>query len=183
MSLKNQWQYECQLYHQIRFAQHSILKLGKCKDSFIDMAFYVQSLLTATGNIAKLLNNEKNISTKARSQDLQNLLCVDINNIPNILNKELRNTNEHIDERIDSVATNHFVGDMSFGGTYIPEEYTEGNWRYYDPERKIIIYADRNKKLHNVELRDLKKELLYLQKSKGMQYIWLRYEDSDKFYL
>lgn len=76
--------------------------------------FHIQSLLTACGNISNVFYNYGGLGGKGatqRSQRLRNTFNVTKTEYPLIFQKEVRNTNEHFDERYD--AFNGRVGDYN----------------------------------------------------------------------
>lgn len=180
--LTNEWLFECQLYEQIKFCMHSIMQINRCKSKpDIFLAYYIQNLLSSLGNIAKVLNNNKNSQTKQRCVYLRKYLGVDIAKIPNITNLALRNTSEHIDERFDLVKGSQHSGGISFTdypiGNIKKKQNTE---RLYIVKDKIISYTDRDYNVHQFHLPTIRKELTYLKNCKGLRYIFNRYKECDK---
>lgn len=76
--------------------------------------FYIQSLLTAQGNIWNVLFNdffEKREIIRERKTKLKLKFGIDIKDFPLVGNKNFRNTNEHFDERYDQFK--YALGDLN----------------------------------------------------------------------
>ncbi|MGN0538283.1 MAG: hypothetical protein ACI4KI_00335 [Candidatus Fimenecus sp.] len=129
--------------------------------------YHIQSLLTACGNISNVFYNTFSGNTACeRSKRLRNLFDVSKTKYPLIFQKEVRNTNEHFDERYEQF--NNCIGDYNildentdeFMRTIITQN---PHLRTYDKKNKIYITYNRQLKRIEYNLQTLKKELFELQ--------------------
>lgn len=130
--------------------------------------FHIQSILTACGNISNVFYNHSGFSRRYvtdRCRRLRDLLNIYKNDFPLVFQKEVRNTNEHFDERYEAMQGN--VGDYNlldrdtdpYMRTIIQ---TNNHLRTFDKETGI--YHTFIRKGHSLErfeynLHDLKDEL------------------------
>ena len=167
--------YKTQLINQLEYAKIS------CNNILInrpaqEIFFFIQSLLVALANIAKLFEGDSEISKKnQRAQELRIIFNFDFNSFPIIGDKALRNTNEHFDERIDnfikiSKEEGKAYGDCNVGtisikgesgGFYCPNMIF---MRHYDDKNRNILYVGRDlKSIHIMNLDKLNEELIRLE--------------------
>lgn len=178
------FQYDVQLYYQMFYSFHSVEKLFTCckKENHISIFYYTQNLLVSLSNISKLLCNGKSSETAERCEQYCFHLGVNLNKIPNILNKELRNTNEHIDERIEGATkSNRFYGDMSSSNCEISRFNEDtGSIRFVHTGDFIISFKNRDYKNIKLDLNEVITELNYLKSLEPIDYLFMRYNGFDK---
>ena len=89
-------------------------EIGIYHDEHTYYFFYIQSLLTACGNIANVFYNPGGYNgpqSTERSRRLREELDVNKGKYPLIFQKEVRNTNEHFDERYEEFGG--YLGDYN----------------------------------------------------------------------
>ena len=144
---------------------HPDFDIGIYHDEHTFYFFHIQSLLTACGNITNVFYNYSGSNGRqvtARCKRLRDSLNIRKTDFPLIFQKEVRNTNEHFDERYEQ-----FHG--ALGDYNILSENTDPymraviqtnpHLRTYDKESGV--YYTYNRKMERIEysLRDLKDEL------------------------
>lgn len=124
--------------------------------------FYLQNLLTACGNIANVFYN--NFARK-RSTELREKFKVSKEEFKLIFQKEVRNTNEHFDERYDSFGSNQ-IGDYNIVEKNTPQNIKDillnsscPHLRTFDCETKIYYTYDRHFELIKYDLCELNRQL------------------------
>ena len=124
--------------------------------------FHIQSLLAACGNISNVFYNKNgSIKTTARCARLRKTLNVFKKEFPLVFKKEVRNTNEHFDERYEEIGA---VGDYnlldkntdSFMRSVIQ---TNPHLRTYDKDRCIYYTYNSNRQPIEYDLKQLQCEL------------------------
>jgi hypothetical protein len=162
--------------------------IGIYHDEHTYYFYHIQSLLTACGNISNVFYNTFSGKTACeRSKRLRDLFNVSKRKYPLIFQKEVRNTNEHFDERYEQF--DNCVGDYN-----ILDKDTDlvmraiitinPHLRTYDKENQI--YITYNRQLNRIEynLRQLQQELFELQGviSRSDLFIdnWTRNIDSEQ---
>lgn len=170
------WQQDVQLYQQILFSKHSIGKLREnaSHGSFVGIFCYIQLLLSCMGNISKMLNNNADYCT---------YLQVDLDRIKHISNRDLRNINEHIDERLNNPYSKSMHGsDMGLIQSDIALNESVGPQRTYDCDRELIQFVDVKKGIIGVSIKDIETELSYLSNLEPISYVFDRYQDTDEIF-
>ena len=83
---------------------HPEFDIGIYHDEHTYYFFHIQSTLTACGNISNIFYNHGGFGGKAatvRSRRLRDTFGITNGRFPLVFQKEVRNTNEHFDERYD----------------------------------------------------------------------------------
>jgi hypothetical protein len=149
------WFYQ-EIAHQCQFARMSIEYLISCRtrtsDGLSREYYHVQSLLVAMGNISKILwpimkrgDKNGNELRKARGNELRESLGIKRDSA--LRNRELRDTFEHFDERMDKwfgATDRQRFSDRNIGsweGVIIPR--AEDRLRTFIPETWTIIYCGK----------------------------------------
>lgn len=141
--------------------------IGMYHDEHTYYFYHIQSLLTACGNISNVFYNTFSGNTACeRSKRLRNQFDVNKTKYPLIFQKEVRNTNEHFDERYEQF--NNCIGDYNildentdeFMRTVITQN---PHLRTYDKENKIYITYNRQLNRIEYDLTKLQQELFELQ--------------------
>jgi len=172
--MKIWWQVDIQLYYQIAFARHSIkyLKKDESELNLISVFFHIQTVLTSIANISKVLQ---------RSEEYREYLDVQLDLVPNIMDRRIRNINEHIDEQIFSEeCLSSASSDIGYGSFDISELDIPTQIRHFNVKEKTIQFRDKDKSYHNVRLTSIEKELRYLLKLEPIRYAYERYRGYDK---
>lgn len=168
------WQVDIQLYYQITFAKHSIkyLKKDEAELNLISVFFHIQNLLTSIANISKVLQ---------RSEEYREYLGVQLQLVSNIMDRRIRNINEHIDEQIfgEKCLSTDF-SDIGYGPFDISKLDIPTIIRYFNVKEKEIQFCDKDKTYHNIRLTRIEKELRYLLKLEPIRYAYERYKGYDK---
>ena len=153
---------------------HSDFKCGIYHDKHTFYFFHIQSILTACGNISNVFYNYntftfvKQEEITARCQRLRALLNISKKTYPLIFQKEVRNTNEHFDERYDQIGelgdynlldedTDTFIRDVIITNTHL-RTYDVTNFVYYTYGRSMNRISYDLRKLRN-ELIDLRNRI------------------------
>lgn len=138
--------------------------IGIYHDEHTYYFFHIQSLLTACGNISNIFYNTGfyNKNATQRSQRLRSMFGVSKKAYPLVFQKEVRNTNEHFDERYEQFNGN--VGDYNLLDTDTPQDMRETilnnpHLRTYDKSSGIYYTYDRRLQQISYNLYDLRKEL------------------------
>lgn len=115
-----------------------LFNIGIYHDEHAYYFFHIQSILTACGNISNIFYNHfgGRLST-ARSTRLRNVLNVRKSSYPLIFQKEVRNTNEHFDERYEEFGTS--IGDYNLLD------------RNTDPFIRVVIHANPHLRTYDKE--------------------------------
>lgn len=172
--MKIWWQVDIQLYYQIAFAKQSIkyLKKDEAELNLISVFFHIQTLLTSIANISKVLQ---------RSEEYREHLGIQLHLVPNIMDRRIRNINEHIDEQILSdECLSSPSSDIAYSSLDISSVDTPTIIRHFNVKEKSIQFRDKDKTYHNVRLMKIEKELRYLLKLEPIKYAYERYKGYDK---
>lgn len=145
---------------------HPNIEMGIYHDEHTFYFFHIQSLLTACGNISNVFYNYSGFNRRqvtTRCQRLRALLNINKAEFPLIFQKEIRNTNEHFDERYEQ-----FQG--SLGDYNLLSQNTDPNMRAviqtnphlrtYDKENGVYYTYNRAMKRIEYDLHQLQNELL-----------------------
>lgn len=142
--------------------------IGIYHDEHTYFFFHIQSLLTACGNIANVFYNSGGYNGRRsteRCRRLRNSLNISKTDYPLVFQKEVRNTNEHFDERYEEFRGN--LGDYNLLD-HDTDPYmraviqTNPHLRTYDKESHIYhTFIRRNGRFEQFEynLSTLKREL------------------------
>ena len=142
---------------------HPDFNIGIYHDEHSFYFFHIQSLLTACGNISNVFYNPTGFDKKAtaRCSRLRQTLNVSKTEFPLVFQKEVRNTNEHFDERYEEFGA---VGDYNLldenTDSFIRSTIqTNPHLRTYDKEH--CIYYTYNRRFQRIEydLKQLQCEL------------------------
>ncbi len=144
---------------------HPDFDLGIYHDEHTFYFFHIQSLLTACGNISNVFyNNTKygNQTITLRCRHPRELFSICKTDFTLIFQKEVRNTNEHFDERYDQF--NGLMGDYNLLSTdtdpYMRAVIlTNPHLRTYDRETGIYYTYDRKMNKIEYDLHKLYAEL------------------------
>lgn len=164
------WKFDVQIYQQIFYAYYDIEKIGENinKNSFIGIFYHLQSLLVCMGNISKLLQNSANYCV---------YLSINIKEIPVIMNRKLRNINEHIDEHLRGNKT--ISSDMGTGKNDLDEKLKLATQRFFNTAARKLQYVDKDGSVCEIEISKIEKELSYLISLEPIRYIFERYKGYD----
>ncbi len=143
---------------------------GTFEDEHTFYFFYMQSVLTAQGNIWNVLFNnyfEKRRISQNRILKLREIFNINIEEYPLVGNKAFRNTNEHFDERYYKHGL--CVGDYNIIDANTDKEIRDAilntpHLRTIDIENWQYITCDRNKRQIVLDLRKLRNEMFELLK-------------------
>lgn len=139
--------------------------IGIYHDEHTYYFFHIQSLLTACGNISNVFYNHGNFggpTATQRSRRLRDLFNVSRTQYPLIFQKEVRNTNEHFDERYEDFRGN--VGDYNLLDENTPTHMrnvirNHPHLRTYDKENGVYYTYNRNLQPIEFNLYQLQAEL------------------------
>ena len=144
--------------------------IGIYHDEHTYYFFHIQSLLTACGNISNIFYNTGfyNKNATQRSQRLRSMFGVSRKEYPLTFQKEVRNTNEHFDERYEQF--NGRVGDYNLLDIATPQDMRETilnnpHLRTYDKSSGIYYTYDRQLQQISYNLYDLRNELNKLRQA------------------
>lgn len=140
-------------------------EIGIYHDEHTYYFFHIQSLLTACGNISNVFYNYGGYSGRQatiRCEHLRTILKIKRAEFPLVFQKEVRNTNEHIDERYEQF--HGLIGDYNLiADTTDPDMretiQTNPHLRMYDKETCIYHTYGRNMNRIEYNLHDLYMEL------------------------
>ena len=122
-----------------------------------------QVLLILVTNVANVLDSRRK---KARSAHLVDYFNISLDRIPTILNRDMRNTNEHYDERMDDFMEESNVvlskSDIEDVKKLVSLIQTRGLTGYADIDSNTIYSIDRNLNRIAIDLDNIKKETLYI---------------------
>ena len=168
------WQVDVQLYYQISFAFFSLKKLrrNQLKLNSNSTFFFIQNLLTSIANISKALQ---------KSEEYRQYLGVDILHLPSVMNRRLRNINEHIEKILfrDENLSEHVI-DMATGSFDIDSRGTPIAVRYFNTKDfKLQFFSEDDNTYLSLSLIDIEDELKYLAKLKPLDYVFERYKGVD----
>ena len=125
--------------------------------------FHIQSLLTACGNICNVFYNPIgfNKQTTARCSRLRQTLNISKKEFPLIFQKEVRNTNEHFDERYEEFGQlgDYNLLDQNTDSFMRATIQTNPHLRTYDKERGIYHTYNRKRQAVAYDLHLLQNEL------------------------
>lgn len=159
-----------ELSTQIKYAHIAIGHIENFKGEYTYHLFFgVQGLLCALANISKLLDDKVKRNARANNRARKLLLDfqIDADKIPLIMNRDLRNTSEHYDERLDEFIEkfpNHLYFDsISAPGISVQgAQYKIG--RFYNKKTKTIQFMDSTiTKVNDLKIDKVKAELQYLE--------------------
>jgi len=145
---------------------HQTFNLGLYHDEFTYYFFHIQSVLTACGNISNVFYNHQftysKRQTTERCRRLRELLGITKKEFPLIFQKEVRNTNEHFDERYEQFRG--YVGDYNIIGNDTDPlmiDTIQNNPHLRTYYKETCIYVTYNRKLEQIsyDLRALRVEL------------------------
>lgn len=146
-----------QLLFQIEYSKISISVIQNNENNCTFVFFAIQSLLGSLANIAKVFSNKstdpKDVKKILRANDLISYYKLDISQYPQIMAKDLRNTSEHFDERIDKLFEKYpdanfndcNIGTISKNGESAGFSVPSPNdffMRHYDDSNKNIMYIN-----------------------------------------
>lgn len=146
--------------------------IGIYHDEHTYYFFYIQSLLTACGNISNIFYNPSGFygkKTTDRCKRLRENLNISKINYPLVFQKEVRNTNEHFDERYEEFAGN--LGDFNLLDNHTNPYmrsviHTNPHLRTYDKKSKIYhtFIRKKNGRFEKFEynLIELRRELEHM---------------------
>lgn len=147
---------------------HLHYKIGIYHDEHTYYFYHIQSLLTACGNISNVFYNTFSEKTACeRSKKLRNLFNIKKSRYPLVFQKEVRNTNEHFDERYEQF--DNCIGDYNIldnnTDPFIRTIITQNpHLRTYDKENRIYITYNRQLNRIEYDLKKLQEELLDIKK-------------------
>jgi len=133
--------------------------------------FCINNILNCMTNINKFLSNSN------FGEVIKQTYQIDENYIPNIMSKDikdLRNLNEHIDERLVDIdnfmKNNNFNGFSDFNmvnldtnlNTFGIQVNKNFELRLYDINQNLIVFTNKKFQKTNFKITDLKKEIIYL---------------------
>ena len=122
-----------------------------------------QLLLNLITNIANVFDNRRK---KDRSEHLVNFFSISLDKIPTIINRDMRNTNEHYDERMDDFMEESSVvlnrKDIDDFVKLISVIQTRGLTGYADLDNNCLYSVDRNLNRIVIKLSDIKVETNYI---------------------
>lgn len=135
---------------------HPEFEIGIYHDEHTYYFFHIQSILTACGNISNIFYNHGGSGDKAataRSKRLRDTFGITRARFPLVFQKEVRNTNEHFDERYDKYDkpigdyniidknTDAFIRDCIETNTHL-RTYYKDRFEYvtYNRKQERIIY-------------------------------------------
>ncbi len=142
-----------------------------CGDRHTFFFFYMQSVLTAQGNIWNILFNDyykKRQISYERTWRLRKTFGIDVKEYPLVGNKEFRNTNEHFDERYEKYIDNaKGFGDLNIIDASTDEEVRNAilntpHLRTIDIEQWTYISYNRQNKKIILDLQQLRHEMFLL---------------------
>jgi len=144
---------------------HPDFEIGIYHDEHTFYFFHIQSLLTACGNITNVFYNFSGFNGKqvtARCKRLRDLLNIQKVDFPLIFQKEVRNTNEHFDDRYEQF--HGLLGDYNIlsenTDPYMRAVIqTNPHLRTYDKEIGVYYTYNRSMKRIEYNLYHLQKEL------------------------
>ena len=142
--------------------------IGLYHDEHTYYFYHIQSLLTACGNISNVFySTSREKVAKERSERIRSLFDINNEKYPLIFQKEVRNTNEHFDERYEQF--DNCIGDYNIldddTDQFMRAVITSNpHLRTYDRAKRIYITYNRKKEQIKYNLKDLQKELSNMQK-------------------
>lgn len=146
-----------------------LFDIGVYHDEHAYYFFHIQSILTACGNISNIFYNFRGgRDTTARCSRLRSIFNVSKSAYPFVFQKEVRNTNEHFDERYEEFG--RAIGDYNLldrdTDPFIRAViHTNPHLRTYDKESGVYqTYIRKGKMLERFEydLNELRCELTQL---------------------
>ena len=122
-----------------------------------------QLCLNLITNIANVLDSKVK---RARSKHLVDFFDISLNKVCTILNHDMRNTNEHYDERMDALIEISNVTlkkeDVDNIKKLISTLQVNGLTGYADVDTGIIYSINRKLERISIDLHEVKNELLYI---------------------
>lgn len=152
---------ESQIYYAVKIIESLTLELATYDPEryFLDS----QLCLNIVTNIANVLDSRVK---KERSTHLVEYFNINKEKIKLIINRDMRNTNEHYDERMDDLMeiSNIELGrfDVDNIKKLISVLQVNGKTGYADVDKCVLYSLDRKLNRIDVDLVKLKNELLYL---------------------
>ena len=147
---------------------HKIINRLTLKNAQIDAEQYFldsQLLLNLVTNIANVFDSRRR---KERSKHLLDFFDISLDKIPTIINRDMRNTNEHYDERMDDlmeesnvVLTRHDIDDIR---KLISVIQTRGLTGFIDLDNNCLYSLDRNLNRIAIKTSDIRDETNYIMK-------------------
>ena len=180
MSKETKFIYSTQINNQIIYAKISIDNILNSSGVSAQLIFSnIESLLCACGNLSKLFIPIKNKPEREKNLISDFNISKDcfIKKFPIISDRNVRDSFEHFDERIDYFIKNHDSKNKDFAdcniGTITNDGSTSAGFcnpnsvymRHYDNENKIISVVKRNSfDTIAINIEKLQEELLELEK-------------------
>lgn len=136
--------------------------IGIYHDEHTYYFFHLQSILTACGNISNVFYNHCNKKSTERSRKLRKELDIFKKEFPLVFQKEIRNTNEHFDERYEEFGGcmgDYNILDKDTDDYMRAVIQTNPHLRTFDKEQFVYITYNRSKDRIEYDLKELRKEL------------------------
>lgn len=143
--------------------------IGIYHDEHTYYFYHIQSLLTACGNICNVFYNNCYRGSKEhtrRCTELREIFDIKRKYYTLVFKKEIRNTNEHFDERYtdwDGKIGDYNIIDEDTDVVMKTTILSNPHLRTFDKNRKIYYTYDRNKMPIAYDFNELKIELLDMQ--------------------
>ncbi len=122
-----------------------------------------QLLLNLVTNVANVFDSRRK---KERSKHLVNFFDISLDKITTITNRDMRNTNEHYDERMDDFMEESNVvlssKDIEDVRKLVSVIQTRGLTGYADLDNNCLYSVDRNLNRIVIKLSDIKSETNYI---------------------
>lgn len=158
------------LKNELFFCEIAISNINTiANDTKIDakMLFYHSSVLfNSLANISKIINNNTNIETINRSNEIKKLLNIKNKKIDVLNNRQYRNSNEHYDERIDYVLKNiddYSCIDFSIF-TYLNAPNFNNFGRIYISSQRTFYFINANAQTESICITEIEKVINYIKK-------------------
>lgn len=145
---------------------HSDFEYGIYHDEHTFYFFHIQSILTACGNISNIFYNHTPFNgrlTTERCARLRTSLGINRSKYPLVFQKEIRNTNEHFDERYEDfggVMGDYNILKQNMDPFMKQVICTNPHLRTYDKDNFIYYTYNRKKQQISFDLKELQKQLL-----------------------
>ena len=165
--------FHSEILNQIIYARIAIEYIENAKGEYSHHLFFgIQGLLCSLANISKLLNDKHRIGkdkdrAKKRAKKILHDFQIDVSKISLILNRNLRNTNEHYDERLDEFVEK-FPTHLYLDSISAPGIDAKGHpfkiGRFYNNKTKTVQFMDSTiTKIDDLDIDKVKDELRYLE--------------------
>lgn len=149
---------ESQIYYAVKIIDSLTLELAKSNPE----RYYLDSQL-CLNLITNVLDSKKK---RDRSKHLVEFFELSLNEVSTILNHDMRNTNEHYDERMDDlIELSSFTlkrEDVGNIKKLISTLQVNGLTGYADVDNGIIYSINRKLERISIELQVVRRELLYI---------------------